>query len=138
VVLYVLFLILRLNGAQVNNAVWGKPGLAISSSEEDLHKTFAVGVFGPLFILQHAMPNITKGGRVINIGSVASQLGFPGTGIYGASKAAMDALTFTLAQEVRYEPLIPALDSNFLRYFPAWSRWKRHYDQYHYAGSCPD
>ena len=84
----------------VNNAAWSKPGPAIHFTPEDLNKCFAVMVFGPLYLLQAALPYIGKGGRVINIGSVASKLGPPGTGVYAAAKAAMDSLTFTLANEV--------------------------------------
>jgi NAD(P)-dependent dehydrogenase (short-subunit alcohol dehydrogenase family) len=52
--------------------------------------------------MQVAVPHMPPGSRIINIGSVASKLGTPGTAIYGASKAAMDALTFSMAMEVRY------------------------------------
>lgn len=41
-----------------------------------------------------------KGGRIINIGSVASKVGIPGLPIYGASKAALDNLAYTWAREV--------------------------------------
>lgn len=88
----------------MNNAAWSKPGAAILFAPEDLHKCFAVMVFGPLYLLQAALPHMNKGGRIINIGSIASKLGLPGTGIYAAAKAAMDSLTFTLASEVSAKP----------------------------------
>jgi NAD(P)-dependent dehydrogenase (short-subunit alcohol dehydrogenase family) len=46
-----------------------------------------------------------KGGRIINVTSVASKLGMVVLPVYGASKAAVDSLTFTWAREV-CEPLI--------------------------------
>lgn len=42
--------------------------------------------------------------RVINIGTVASRLGFGPMPIYGAVKAAMDQLTWSLAREVNNLP----------------------------------
>ena len=86
---------------KVNNAAWSQPGPTIQFAPEVLHKCFAVMVFGPLYLLRAALPHMGRGGRVVNIGSVASKLGLPGAGIYGAAKAAMDALTYTLALEVR-------------------------------------
>lgn len=41
-----------------------------------------------------------RGGRVINIGSVASKLGMAPTAIYAAAKAAQDSLTYSLAMEL--------------------------------------
>lgn len=41
-----------------------------------------------------------RGGRVINIGSEASRLGMAPIAIYGAAKAAQDALTYSMAMEV--------------------------------------
>jgi NAD(P)-dependent dehydrogenase (short-subunit alcohol dehydrogenase family) len=41
-----------------------------------------------------------KGGRIINIGSIAGLTGLPNVGAYNASKAALDAMTRTLAVEL--------------------------------------
>ncbi|SPO03346.1 related to 3-oxoacyl-[acyl-carrier-protein] reductase [Cephalotrichum gorgonifer] len=65
-----------------------------------MQETFAVNVFGPLLMMQAAVPYMPRNSRVINIGSVASRLGPRGTALYGASKAAMDALTFSMAYEL--------------------------------------
>ncbi|KAK9426965.1 hypothetical protein V1505DRAFT_389219 [Lipomyces doorenjongii] len=67
---------------------------------EDIMKTFQVAVVGPVLLLQAAYPHIPRGGRIVNIGSVASKLGFVQMPIYAAAKAAMDQLTFTLAREI--------------------------------------
>ena len=64
-------------------------------------KSYEVAVVGPVLLLQAAYSHIPQHGRVINIGTVASKMGFYQMGIYGAVKAAMDQLTWTLAQEVR-------------------------------------
>lgn len=41
-----------------------------------------------------------RGSRVINIGSVGSKLGMAPAAIYGAAKAAQDALTYSMAMEL--------------------------------------
>lgn len=41
-----------------------------------------------------------RGGRIINTGSVASKLGLGPTAIYNAAKAAVDALTFSMAMDL--------------------------------------
>jgi NAD(P)-dependent dehydrogenase (short-subunit alcohol dehydrogenase family) len=41
-----------------------------------------------------------QGGRIINIGTVASKMGLTGMGSYAISKAAQDSITETLAQEL--------------------------------------
>lgn len=71
---------------------------------EAVEKTFAVNVYGPLLLIQNVVPVMPRGGRIINIGSIASKLGTPESPIYGASKAAMDALAFAVAKEVRVWP----------------------------------
>lgn len=41
-----------------------------------------------------------SGGRIINIGSVASKLGLRGMAVYSAAKAALDSFTEALAEEL--------------------------------------
>lgn len=47
-----------------------------------------------------AMIEAGNGGRIVNIGSIAGLTGLPNIGPYNASKAALDALTRTLAVEL--------------------------------------
>ncbi|KAI5459231.1 hypothetical protein BGZ63DRAFT_426519 [Mariannaea sp. PMI_226] len=84
----------------VNNASWIQFGPALETTPEELNKAFAINVFGPLYLIQAAMPYMSKGGRIINIGSVVSKLGLVEGPIYDAIKGAMDALTFALAHEI--------------------------------------
>ena len=60
-----------------------------------------MNVKGTIFITQAAVPHMPFGGRIINISSTASRLGLDDLPIYGASKAAVDALTWSWAKEVR-------------------------------------
>ncbi|GLA30340.1 short chain dehydrogenase [Aspergillus phoenicis ATCC 13157] len=84
----------------VNNAATGTPGPVLSAAPEALATTFAVNVFGPIYLIQEAVKHMPPRSRVINIGSVASKLGISGSPVYSASKAAMDALTFSMAMEL--------------------------------------
>lgn len=68
---------------------------------EDITRTFDVNVKGPIFVAQAAVPHMPPGGRVINITSTSSKLGQADIPIYGASKAALDSLTWSWAKEVR-------------------------------------
>jgi NAD(P)-dependent dehydrogenase (short-subunit alcohol dehydrogenase family) len=68
-------------------------------SEEQIKQIFAVNVYGPIFLTQETIPYMPKGGRVVNISSIASKLGFDSIPIYGAAKAALDSLSYAWAQE---------------------------------------
>jgi NAD(P)-dependent dehydrogenase (short-subunit alcohol dehydrogenase family) len=69
---------------------------------ETLETVFAVNVLAPLGLIQTLLPWLERAqGLVINLSSDAAVGGYPGWGGYGASKAALDLLTLTLANELR-------------------------------------
>ncbi len=69
---------------------------------ETLEQVFAVNTFAPLSLVQKLLPWLTAvQGMVINISSDAAVGGYAGWGGYGASKAALDLLSLTLANELR-------------------------------------
>jgi NAD(P)-dependent dehydrogenase (short-subunit alcohol dehydrogenase family) len=71
---------------------------------ETLEQVFAVNVLAPLGLIQAALPLLKAAhGSVINISSDAAVGGYPGWGGYGASKAALDLISLTLANELRDE-----------------------------------
>ncbi len=77
------------------------PGLA-DYPLDDLEHVFAVNVLAPLALTQLALPLLTAhGGLIVNLSSDAAVGGYPGWGGYGASKAALDLITLTLADELR-------------------------------------
>jgi 3-oxoacyl-[acyl-carrier protein] reductase len=70
-------------------------------SEEHFHKHFDVNVLGLLLATQEALKHFNSdGGSIINIGSLASTLTPPTAVVYNATKAAVDAITRTLAKEL--------------------------------------
>jgi NAD(P)-dependent dehydrogenase (short-subunit alcohol dehydrogenase family) len=58
-------------------------------------------VRGTLFTVQKALPLFNDGGSIIMIGSVASVKGFPGFGVYAASKAALRSFARTWLNELK-------------------------------------
>lgn len=70
-------------------------------SEEHFHKHFNLNVLGLLLATQEALKLIgSEGGSIINIASAASTLLAPNTSVYSATKAAVDAITGSLAKEL--------------------------------------
>jgi NAD(P)-dependent dehydrogenase (short-subunit alcohol dehydrogenase family) len=68
---------------------------------ERLERVFAVNVLAPLGMVQEALPLLrASGGLVVNISSDAALGGYPHWGGYGASKAALDLVSLTLANEL--------------------------------------
>jgi NAD(P)-dependent dehydrogenase (short-subunit alcohol dehydrogenase family) len=83
----------------VNNAGAGFIGSTLEATKEEIDLTFGVNVYGTIFLVQAAVPHMPRGGRIINISSVASKLGLDFLPIYGASKAALDSLSYAWAKE---------------------------------------
>ncbi|HEX4632751.1 MAG TPA: 3-oxoacyl-ACP reductase family protein [Gemmatimonadales bacterium] len=82
----------------VNNAGILVPGTVDQYAVDDFDRMVAVNVRAVFVAVQEAARHLKQGGRVINIGSmVADRTGFPGSSVYGMTKAAVAALTRGLA-----------------------------------------
>jgi len=67
-----------------------------------IQQVMNVNLLAPLGLVQATLPLLkASAGMVINISSDAAVGGYPGWGAYGASKAALDLITLTLANELR-------------------------------------
>lgn len=86
----------------VNNAGYGQFGYIEEISDALLRKQFDVNVFGTLNVIRATLPTLRKqrSGHIFNISSMAGYTGFPGSGIYCASKFAVDGLSESLRDEV--------------------------------------
>ncbi|KAI1381849.1 putative short-chain dehydrogenase [Hypoxylon crocopeplum] len=86
----------------VNNAGAGGVMPLVEVDLATIQNVFGANVSGPIFLTQEvlALGKMPRGGRVINIGSIASKLGPPGMALYAASKAAQDSLTASWAAEL--------------------------------------
>jgi len=70
-------------------------------TEAHFDRMFNLNVRGLLFATQAAASAIgQRGGSIINIGSMASQAPPPAASVYSATKAALDAITRSLAVEL--------------------------------------
>ncbi len=87
----------------VNNASeLGPIGPLINFDVQRFGRVFPVNVGAPIALIQLAVPLLAeRRGLIVNITSDAAHGAYPGWGPYGASKAALELLTRTLAQELR-------------------------------------
>jgi 3-oxoacyl-[acyl-carrier protein] reductase len=85
----------------VNNAGVFKFGTLDQITEEEFHRHFNTNVLGLLLVSREATKHFgEQGGSIINIGSTVSSYTPPGSAIYTATKAAVDAITGVLAKEL--------------------------------------
>jgi len=86
----------------VNNAGYGLVGAVEEASLDDVRAQFETNVLGPLALLKAVLPAMRarRAGRILNITSVSGLAVWAGTGVYCASKWALEGLTQTLAAEV--------------------------------------
>ena len=80
--------------------------------------------FALTLLAQHAVPVMPAGGRIIALSSLGASRAVPGYGFVGASKAALESLVRTLAQELGRQGITVntvsagAVDTDALAYFP--------------------
>src|SRR5205807_6415998 len=85
----------------VNNAAVYKLGPLEATTEEEFHREFNTNVLGPLLMIREAVKYFgPRGGSIINIGSVASDLTPPNFSICSATRGALAAITRVLAKEL--------------------------------------
>lgn len=86
----------------VNNAGYGYLAAMEEVSDADARAMFDVQVFGVWNVLRAVLPGFRerRSGHVINVSSIVGLLPFPGWGLYGAGKFALEAMTESLAAEV--------------------------------------
>ena len=89
--------------AVVNNAGFGEVGPLETMELERARAIFEVNVFGLIGLTQLLLPAMRErgSGRVINVSSIAGRWVTPGSGWYGASKFALEALSDALRLELK-------------------------------------
>ena len=98
----------------VNSAGVGIAGTIADTSTKAWDLQQAVNLRGAFLVIRAALPHLrATRGYVVNLASIAGTLPTPGLGAYGASKAALIALTRTLDREeadsgVRATAICPA------------------------------
>lgn len=86
----------------VNNAGYGLLGGIEEASAEETQRVYATNVFGLLNVTRAVLPHMRRqrSGHVINISSVGGYTGYPGWGVYGSTKFAVEGISEALHAEV--------------------------------------
>ncbi len=87
----------------VNNAGYSQCGAIEELSDDQVRQMFDVNVFGVQRMVRAVTPQMRqqKGGRIINISSIAGKMSTPVNGTYSASKFALEGLSDALRLELR-------------------------------------
>ncbi|MFE6894413.1 SDR family NAD(P)-dependent oxidoreductase [Streptomyces sp. NPDC057694] len=83
------------------NAGGGEFATLADVTEDHFDTTFNINVKGTLFTVQKALTHLNDNSSIILTGSTAATVGNEAFGVYGASKAAIRALSRTWANELR-------------------------------------
>ncbi len=86
----------------VNNAGYGLLGAIEEASADETERLFGTNVFGLLAVTRAVLPHMRRqrSGHIINLSSVGGYTGYPGWGVYGATKFAVEGISEALAAEV--------------------------------------
>ena len=84
----------------INNAGMFMFKPLVDMSEEEFDRMFALNTKGPYFALQEAAKVIQEGGRIVNISTDGTHVGFGGATAYLGSKGALEQFTKGLAHEL--------------------------------------
>jgi short-subunit dehydrogenase len=88
----------------INNAGIMVMGMVEELSEDDIMNTLKVNFLGSLWVIQAVMPFLRKQkcGKILQISSIGGLLSGPSSGLYSASKFALEGLCEALAGEAEY------------------------------------
>lgn len=101
--------------ALVNNAGTGGGG-TIADSDEQMRQVLEVNLLAPGRLVQAALPHLRRqgGGIIVNIGSVAGEVGV--SGMYSASKFGLRGLNDALRRELRADNIqVVLIEPGFIR-----------------------
>ena len=86
----------------VNNAGYGLLGAVEEATAEEIERIYATNVFGLLKVTRAVLPHMRRqrSGHILNFSSIGGYAGYPGWGVYGSTKFAVEGLSESLATEV--------------------------------------
>lgn len=87
----------------INNAGYGHTGAIEELEEQEVQAQFETNVYGLLWMTQAVLPimRAQKSGHILQVSSALGIVAFPTLGLYSASKFAVEAISDSLAAEVR-------------------------------------
>jgi NAD(P)-dependent dehydrogenase (short-subunit alcohol dehydrogenase family) len=103
----------RGNGRRVLECVWeassrSNAGIVVrrpleKMSDDDFDLVLKVNLSAPFYLVRRLLPQMVRRGygRIINVSSISATLGSPKAIGYAAAKAGLDAMTRSLAEELR-------------------------------------
>ncbi|MFI6128141.1 SDR family oxidoreductase [Micromonospora sp. NPDC051141] len=85
----------------VNNAGTLSMGMVEEFTEAEARAQFEVNLFGALWVSQAVLPHLRaqRSGHIVQVSSISALGGFPSTGMYSASKFALEGMSEALAME---------------------------------------
>lgn len=85
-----------------NNAGYGLLGAVEEATAEEIEKLYATNVFGLLKVTRAVLPYMRRqrSGHILNFSSIGGYFGYPGWGVYGSTKFAVEGLSESMAAEV--------------------------------------
>ena len=88
----------------VNNAGIAHIGTVENTSAADFEKLFSVNVKGVYHMVRNCIPHMkAKGGVILNMASIAAQVGLPDRFAYSMTKGAVMSMTLSIAKDyIRY------------------------------------
>ena len=87
----------------INNAGLGIVGPLEETTDELIRKVFDTNVLGMLRVCRAIIPifRTQRNGLILNISSIAAEMGLPFRGVYSASKASLEIMTESLSIELK-------------------------------------
>ncbi|MFI7705145.1 SDR family oxidoreductase [Nonomuraea sp. NPDC049480] len=85
----------------VNNAGTMSSGMLEEFTEAEARAQLEVNLFGAMWVCQAVLPHLRAqaSGHIVQVSSIAALGGFPSTGMYSASKFALEGMSEALAME---------------------------------------
>lgn len=85
-----------------NNAGYGLLGAVEEATAEEVERLYATNVFGLLKVTRAVLPYMRRqrSGHILNFSSIGGYFGYPGWGVYGSTKFAVEGLSESLAAEL--------------------------------------
>ncbi|NNH33789.1 SDR family NAD(P)-dependent oxidoreductase, partial [Rhizobium sp. SEMIA 4085] len=85
-----------------NNAGYGLLGAVEEATAEEVERLYATNVFGLLKVTRAVLPYMRRqrSGHILNFSSIGGYFGYPGWGVYGSTKFAIEGLSESLAAEL--------------------------------------
>lgn len=96
----------------INNAGIAKDMPVEEITPEAFTNLYAVNVLGPILLVKAALPYLPhdRSGRIVNLSSISSSLGFHNQTLYGGTKAAVEAMTRTWSRELAERATVNAVN----------------------------